>query len=206
MTPHFDELDISSSRTKVRINQFNLGEDILRIQNLGDQAPEITAVGGGKINIAFNKDNADPSTIAEINIDSKSLEELDRGGRSKINYISDMFYESPINSGIWELGRYANHFPLKQLPQNTRYTGGPASTNLIVDRGTKSLDRIFISNTFSGDDQIIGTQGNEEINTGDGRDIIYPSSGKDTIDAGNGIDYVAIADIRQPVSIEYDRS
>ena len=96
MTPHFDDLDISSSRTKVRINQFTLGEDILRIQNL-EITPEITAVGGGR-SIAFNKDNADLSTIAEINIDSKSLEELDQGGRSKINYISDMFYESPINS------------------------------------------------------------------------------------------------------------
>ena len=151
---------------------FTLGEDILKIQNLGDQPPEITAIGGGKINIGYNKNDGKPSTIAEISIDRESFYELDQIGRSKVDYISNMFYESPKGSGIWKLGREANAQPLLQLPQNKTYTGGPASTHLIIDRGDNKKETIFTTNTFSGDDQIVGTPGNEEMNTGNGKDII----------------------------------
>ena len=200
MTAKFAPIDITSSRTMVKIDNFTLGEDIVEIPDLGDQPPQIGIQGGGSVTISNGNNDGNPNIIARLNIDRNSFAELDQSGRSKADYISNMFFKSPTSGG-WKLGKYASAFPLKQL--TNEYIGGPASTTLLIQRKGKSPNQVFSTTTFSGDDQIIGTPGRESIEAGAGMDIVFPNAGADTVDGGNGIDYIVLSDLQKPVNINY---
>ena len=71
-----------------------------------------------------------------------------------------MFDINPATGG-WRLGKnaYTGTGNLAQLSDG--YKGGPASTTLLIDRKGKSLNQLWTTTLYSGDDQVIGTMGPE---------------------------------------------
>ena len=197
--------DTNQSRSRVIVRDFEIGRDIVImpgdpnvLSNPGSQ-PELdlklgTYGAGQQISFSFKGSNMEFLTIRP------TLETIQQLGRNDlVPYIASLISYSEANK-TFIIGAEA---PDLAVQRERSWTGGPADTRLVIDRGQSfSSGEILESHTKGGSDQIFGTNGNERIRTEDGRDVIYPAGGKDLVNGGGGEDLVDYAMLSKPVKIK----
>ena len=203
LNPTFDDIDTRRLRTKVIIKNFTLGEDIIEIPNIGKEAPDIKIAGDEKLKITLPYNNGEPNDLILIELDPRSYDLLPN--KSKSEYLSGMWSQPDERNGSWKLGKY--QVRAKRNVEDL-YTGGPASTTVYNAREEEQKELYYKKSvrTYDGDDQIIGTDGYDFIQSGSGMDIIFPKGGADVINGGLGVDYVVLSDLEEPVEVVYNPS
>ena len=195
----------NQSRSRVIVRDFEIGRDIVVMPgdpnvliNSGNE-PELDVElgnygGGQQISFSFKGSNMEFLTIRPTR---ESLQQLGRNNLQ--SYINSLITYSEANK-TFTLGAQV---PDLAVQQERSWTGGPADTQLVIERGQRFSSReILESHTKGGSDQVFGTNGNERIRTEDGRDVIYPAGGKDLVNGGGGEDLVDYAMLSKPVKIK----
>jgi hypothetical protein len=205
-------VDIREERTTIRIEDFTIGEDAVIISNFGeDLSPQFKVGTSSKkgvnrrtVTISTGENTSSPTDIVTIELSEQSNTELNQNSdtSSAADYLASMMKQRI--DGSWLLSTRLAEPHLMISPQ---FTGGPASTDVIVDRsGQHPASTPFKITTLSGNDQIYGSRGVEIINTGAGNDIIFPglSPGGEQIDVvngGPGADTVGYLPIKKAIKV-----
>ena len=105
----------------------------------------------------------------------------------KVNDKGEIFL---TNTGRWQV----------QLSNLGNYYSGPADDRIRIRRQS-SFGVSTMTQTYSGDDIVIGDKGENTILLGNGNDTATPGSGKDHVDGGAGIDSVSYLDLNQPIHL-----
>ena len=220
----------TKERDVVTIDDFTIGEDIVILPNLEQEngkieiTPSVTNKGNELIkSIDFKLKNIKtednkPSSFLSINLSDESALLFKKSGTQKSfhDYILDLI---SINGGkeghsgrnLLTIGAFEDHGKGRTQARQVDDASGPANAVIAYDRNSGgSLDsQYWKTTTYSGDDQIYGSDYTESIQTGLGNDIIFPGytkkgdetdEKKELIDGQGGIDLVSYSNTA-PVSI-----
>lgn len=203
-------VNLREERNSILIEDFTIGEDVIIIGDFGKEGPRLT-VGASSINpgshtvtISAGKNTNEPRDIVTIELSDQSNNELSESNLSATDYLATLLRRRPDQS--WILGTRQSRPVI--LRSADRFQGGPAATDVIVDRETNGLgdqERLSIR-TLSGNDQVYGSSGVESIFTSRGDDVIFPGlvpAGMtiDSVNAGPGADLVSYTSIGQSIDI-----
>ena len=196
-------VQVDSGRAPVRIQNFTIGEDSLTIPWFGEPTglsflPEVSA--DNRLSIRINaklNPTWQPTDIAVLEIDPASVRALTKkvAGTDVAAYMPGLLRKR--ENGDWMIGSSLSEPIFVSTPTPT--IAGPASTSLIVDRRNRSDDELFYLTTLTGTDQIHGSDGNENMDTGPGCDLVLPGFGRDYINAGAQSDMAAYASLKQSI-------
>ena len=196
-------VQVESGRAPVRIQNFTIGEDSLTIPWFGDPTglafiPEVSA--DNRLSIRINaklNPTWQPTDIAVLEIDPASVRALTKkvAGTDVAAYMPGLLRKR--ENGDWMIGSSLSEPIIVNTPTPT--IAGPASTQLLVDRRNRSDDEVFYITTLTGTDQIHGSGGNENLDTGGGCDLVLPGLGRDYINAGAQSDMAAYASLKQSI-------
>jgi len=187
----FAPIETKEERNTVFIKDFQIGEDTILFQNVPNGG--ITYKSGSDpddfVDIFAERKTSDNSAkrLARIYLSATSKNSLNENGADAVSKLQSLISNTG-NEGEILLDRYSNPVTLTQA---NNYKSGIESMLIRVKRIYKdSEDETFTIKTQTGDDQIYGSNGNEQIATRPGNDIVRPLLGKDTIDGGEGVDAV----------------
>jgi len=198
-------IDTKLGRAPVLIKNFTIGEDILFIPAFGEGTNgeslkfEEATQGNGwrsiRISAAQSKQSSVLTEICIIEVDPASIAALGNvAGQSIPSYLLSMTERR--GNGDWVLGSRVVKPSIQKI---TSFLGGPAGTDVLIDRGNNRDAMVFNTITGDADDQVYGSDGFEEISTNAGCDIIAPGLGKDFVNAGKNADTVAYASLKQSI-------
>lgn len=208
----FANLKMDLERTRVDIEDFELGKDIVifpKPMTENDNVSINAATENENTVVTFKYDTASNKDLPflEIQPTKSSLEFLETNNIDLVSTVRSML---TTNKESFMLGsRYSN--PIRLTVSSTLQ--GPGSATIFVDR--KSKDSNLKSNlknkevkieTAQGSDEIFGTDQVENISSGPGDDKIFPGLGDDIINGGAGTDLVSYAvrpmeDGKQPIPV-----
>lgn len=201
-------VDLEVERTSITIENFTIGEDIVVLADFGGRRPQLTVgrsdnTSTRTITISDGRNSNNPGDIVTIELSTTSDNELSQSNASAADYLASLLRQREDKS--WILSTRLE-IPISQI--QTRYTGGPASTDVVIDRRTSGIPNrdTFYTTTLSGDDQIFATDGVESILTGAGDDVIFPGLSPggnliDRINAGPDADTVVYTPVKQAIAI-----
>ena len=199
----FGSLYLSSKRTKVDIQDFEIGEDILIVKGSGkNQNLKFQSIGPKTVEVALTTSTNKPSTIAEITLSEDSANKLRSINMSKGEYFSLLSTQEKL-TGDLKIGTGEVKI-IKQTISDPKSVYGPAGVRVEVDRRNND-DKKFIVNTLFGPDVVFGSDGDEQIKTDENNDIVIPGLGKDDIQGGNDFDIIDYTDIRQAIVVLPDK-
>jgi Ca2+-binding RTX toxin-like protein len=201
-------VDLEVERTSITIENFTIGEDNVVLADFGSRRPQLTVGRSGNtstrtVTISAGRNSNTPDDIVTIELSTGSDNELSQSNASAADYLAGMLSQREDKS--WILSTRLG-IPFRQI--QPRYTGGPASTDVLIDRESSRLPNrdTFYTTTLSGDDQIFATDGVEDIITGAGEDVIFPELSPggnliDKINAGSDADTVGYTPIKQAITV-----
>lgn len=186
------KVDVKLARSKVIVQDFQLGEDTLVIPNAENRPIAARQVSnpGGTIAISFGYDtgsNADQDFL-RIVLDEESSRTFN-SGRDVIAYVNSMLSFSVDNKSVILSSRLNR--PII-LTDELKYVGGPASTIVALDRKLRP-NILQTIQTSIGNDVAYGSNGDEFVVTGGGDDMIFPRFGVDSVVGSAGTDLVSYA-------------
>ena len=187
----FAPIQTIQNRNTVFIKDFQIGEDTILFQNMPNGG--ITYKSGSDpdpfIDIFAERKTSDNSAkrLARIYLSEASENMLGENDSARVTKLQSLA-KNTGNEGEILLDRYSK--PIT-LTTETDYNSGYESMLIRVKRSYEdTFDETFKVKTQTGDDQIYGSNGNEQILTRPGNDIVRPMLGMDTVDGGDGIDAV----------------
>jgi hypothetical protein len=203
-------VNFREERNSIFIEDFTIGEDNIIIGDFGNNPPQLVVgasiknPGGRTVTIKSGASTNAVSDIVTIELSDQSNNELSESNSSAAEYLATLLRRRPDRS--WILGtRQSRPIILRTADQ---FLGGPAATDVIVDREQNGLgdqQRLSIR-TLSGNDQIHGSNGVENIFTGRGDDVVFPGLAPggtliDRVNTGPGADTVGYTPIGQPIDV-----
>jgi len=199
-------LEYGQGRTRETFNDFQIGKHTLHF------APGLNPQFLYKNNGSTQRDtifidhsdqkptgDSSPKRIAILNLSEESTKEL-RKAVNKNGYFETLLHLLPTDNGE---GEYMIGTQSQWKFQNSKQMApdmGPAGDRVIVKRAT-GYNGDITTETFAGDDIIVGDEGNNEILAGVGNDYIQPKRGTDTIYGQEGRDLVSYIDLHKPISV-----
>lgn len=203
-------VNFREERNSIFIEDFTIGEDNIIIGDFGNNPPQLVVgasiknPGGRTVTIKSGTSTNAVGDIVTIELSEQSNNELSESNSSAAEYLATLIRRRPDRS--WILGtRQSRPIILRTSDQ---FLGGPAATDVIVDREQNGLgdqQRLAIR-TLSGNDQIHGSNGVENIFTGRGDDVVFPGLAPggtliDSLNTGPGADTVGYTPIGQPIDV-----
>ena len=199
-------INVGTSRSVVRIDNFTIGEDVLYLEGFTkDYGPKFTigplSQGGDSKNLKSieihtsnkaNQGNA-ATRIAELTFDP-----------GNVKFTNDpLAYLESLTTWDNASKRWVINTMVTKTKESSQITsGGPAGELIILER---PLDVPYTQEwkvtTQNYDDIVLGTDGNESISTSGGNDQIFPGLGRDTISGGSSFDWVNYLDIQKPIHV-----
>lgn len=145
-----------------------------------------SSTGLNTLDFTYGSGSSTDLPFLSIELDASSNRIIQNRGIPLQQYVNSMLSLSADGSS-YVLGPRLRE-PI--LLDSTSYTGGPASTEVIVDRLVPLRTRILVE-TSIGDDAIYGSDGDELIIAHSGNDLIFPGFGEDNVNGGQGVDLVS---------------
>ncbi len=216
-------VDLSNDRSVVFIDDFELGDDMIRIpihENKMDGNEYVIkpeqfndGTGGRNAHQVTFRFTGDINHFLRVRLSEESFDQFNSALKDK--RIDDFFEDilqkktktkEGVTQKYWEifglnkLGATNTSNGLVKVMQPVN-TGTPLSDAFKVDRSATGEDLDITVATLQGEDLLIGTKQNENLKAGSDNDIIMPYGGDDTIDGGNGIDTLAMTSDSVPLNL-----
>ena len=186
------QVDVSLQRSRVIVQNFELGRDSLVIPAADGRAQRIafsisrSSTGTSALDFLYDTGSSTDVPFLSVELDARSDRIVNNRQIPLSQYVNSMLRPSEDGKSFVLGARLNEPIVLDSLS----YTGGPASTTVIVDRRVPLGERITVE-TSIGDDEIFGSDGDELINADSGNDLIFPGFGVDRINGGKGVDLVS---------------
>ena len=186
------ELDLALKRTRVKIKDFELGDDIVTFPAYKGQNVKFNILDGQKISLTYDTGSNKDLPFLEIELTDASKTALRNADNlSDEVALQDMLVKGKNeNATMWMLGTRIKK-PFEVIGRSASY--GPGAVDMYVDRSVNSLpyDDVIEMETSQGSDWIYGSDGSEDILSGRGDDVIFPFFGNDIVNGGPGSDLVS---------------
>ena len=212
------DINISQKRSIVKVENFRLGSDILVLPYAENRSILLNAVSSGDdnnggVSLGFG-DKGEFAPFLEVYFDEET-QKANGPINSFADIMSNLVETTDDNQqNDWakagnKVSIFGTRFKQPYPVLDTREREyGAASTDLYVDRdnGKIRADSTVPITTSIGNDQIIGSDGPEQINAGHGTDIIIPVLNThneiDQVYANFGEDLVEYVSAKEPLSFK----
>ena len=189
-------VDLALNRTRVSINDFELGEDIVTFPAPKEGGVVLNLSKKDRKTITFTYDTGSNKDIPFLEV---VLTDASKNALANANNLASqealeqmLVPNKKENATMYMLGTRRDDL---FIVNTTSAKWGPGAVNMLVDRSgaTMTSGRKVTMETSRGSDWIYGSDGVEDILSGGGDDIIFPFFGNDTVNGGPGSDLVSYA-------------